>query len=56
MILSALTPVAQALGPVQQDHLLEAAAGRELLERCYRAARAEGYVGHEFGDLNLILP
>ncbi|PZR69961.1 MAG: queuosine biosynthesis protein [Solirubrobacterales bacterium] len=36
--------------------LLQAAAGPDLLERCYRAARAEGYVGHEFGDLNLILP
>lgn len=36
--------------------LLEAAAGPDLLERCYRAARAQGYLGHEFGDLNLILP
>jgi S-adenosylmethionine:tRNA ribosyltransferase-isomerase len=36
--------------------LLEAAAGPDLLERCYRAARAQGYLGHEFGDVNLILP
>ncbi len=36
--------------------LLEAAAGPDLLERCYRAARAGGYLWHEFGDLNLILP
>jgi S-adenosylmethionine:tRNA ribosyltransferase-isomerase len=36
--------------------LLEAAAGPELLARCYSAARAAGYVWHEFGDLSLILP
>lgn len=36
--------------------LIEAAAGPDLLERCYRAARAQGYLGHEFGDLHLILP
>ena len=36
--------------------LLEAAAGRELLERSYRAALAHGYRWHEFGDLHLILP
>ena len=37
-------------------HLLEAAAGRELLERSYRAALEHGYLWHEFGDLHLILP
>ena len=36
--------------------LLEAAAGRELLERSYAAARARGYLVHEFGDLHLVLP
>jgi S-adenosylmethionine:tRNA ribosyltransferase-isomerase len=36
--------------------LLEAAAGRELLERSYRAALEHGYLWHEFGDLHLILP
>jgi S-adenosylmethionine:tRNA ribosyltransferase-isomerase len=36
--------------------LLEAAAGAELLERSYRAARAHGYRWHEFGDLHLVLP
>lgn len=36
--------------------LLEAVAGGPLLERSYGAARAEGYLGHEFGDFHLILP
>jgi S-adenosylmethionine:tRNA ribosyltransferase-isomerase len=36
--------------------LLEAAAGRPLLERSYRVARGHGYVWHEFGDSHLILP
>jgi S-adenosylmethionine:tRNA ribosyltransferase-isomerase len=36
--------------------LLEAAAGRELLDRTYRVARGHGYVWHEFGDSHLILP
>lgn len=36
--------------------LLEAAAGPELLERSYAAATASGHAGHEFGDVNLILP
>jgi S-adenosylmethionine:tRNA ribosyltransferase-isomerase len=36
--------------------LLEAAAGRELLERSYGAALEHGYLWHEFGDLHLILP
>jgi S-adenosylmethionine:tRNA ribosyltransferase-isomerase len=36
--------------------LLEAAAGAELLERCYLAALEHGYRWHEFGDLHLILP
>jgi S-adenosylmethionine:tRNA ribosyltransferase-isomerase len=36
--------------------LLEAAAGRDLLERSYRAALDRRYRWHEFGDVHLILP
>ena len=36
--------------------MLEAFAGRELLERSYAAALDEGYRWHEFGDLHLLLP
>ncbi len=36
--------------------LLEAAAGRELLERSYAGAAERGFSGHEFGDAHLILP
>jgi S-adenosylmethionine:tRNA ribosyltransferase-isomerase len=36
--------------------MLEAAAGEELLDRCYRAALEHGYLWHEFGDSHLILP
>jgi S-adenosylmethionine:tRNA ribosyltransferase-isomerase len=36
--------------------MLEAIAGRELLERCYAASLAEGYLWHEFGDTHLIVP
>jgi S-adenosylmethionine:tRNA ribosyltransferase-isomerase len=36
--------------------LLEAAAGREALERSYAAAFEQGYLWHEFGDSHLILP
>lgn len=35
--------------------LLEAAAGRELLERSYASAREHGYVWHELGDSALLL-
>lgn len=35
--------------------MLEAIAGRDLLERSYDAAIAEGYLWHEFGDVHLIL-
>jgi S-adenosylmethionine:tRNA ribosyltransferase-isomerase len=35
--------------------MLEAVAGRELLERSYAASLAEGYAWHEFGDVHLIL-
>jgi S-adenosylmethionine:tRNA ribosyltransferase-isomerase len=36
--------------------LMEAVAGRELLEASYDAALAEGYRWHEFGDWHLVLP
>lgn len=36
--------------------MLEAIAGRGLLERSYDASLAEGYLWHEFGDVHLILP
>jgi len=36
--------------------LLEAIAGRELLERSYLASVARGYRWHEFGDSHLVLP
>jgi len=35
--------------------MLEALAGRDHLERAYRAALEAGYLWHEFGDLHLIL-
>ncbi|WP_354643619.1 S-adenosylmethionine:tRNA ribosyltransferase-isomerase [Kitasatospora camelliae] len=42
----------------QASHLLmlEAVAGRPLLERCYREALRHRYLWHEFGDVNLLLP
>jgi S-adenosylmethionine:tRNA ribosyltransferase-isomerase len=42
----------------ESSHLqmLEAVAGPELLRRSYCAARAHGYLWHEFGDVHLILP
>jgi S-adenosylmethionine:tRNA ribosyltransferase-isomerase len=36
--------------------LLEAVAGRSLLERSYEESLAAGYLWHEFGDVHLILP
>jgi S-adenosylmethionine:tRNA ribosyltransferase-isomerase len=36
--------------------MLEAVAGRDLLERSYAAGLAEGYLWHEFGDVHLVLP
>ncbi|REE97532.1 S-adenosylmethionine:tRNA ribosyltransferase-isomerase [Thermomonospora umbrina] len=36
--------------------MLTAIAGARLLEESYEAALAEGYLWHEFGDLNLLLP
>jgi len=36
--------------------MLEAVAGRDVLEVSYRAALERGYLWHEFGDLHLVLP
>jgi len=36
--------------------MLEAVAGRELLEASYMAALERGYLWHECGDLHLVLP
>ncbi len=36
--------------------MLEAVAGADLLEQCYREALATGYLWHEFGDVHLVLP
>jgi len=42
----------------ESSHLLmlEAACGRDLLERSYAEAARLGFTGHEFGDAQLILP
>jgi S-adenosylmethionine:tRNA ribosyltransferase-isomerase len=42
----------------QASHLqlLEAVAGRALLDASYGAARSGGYLWHEFGDSHLVLP
>ncbi|GIG62244.1 queuosine biosynthesis protein [Longispora fulva] len=36
--------------------MLAAICGTDLLDRCYTAAVGAGYLWHEFGDLNLLLP
>ena len=36
--------------------MLEAVAGRPLLEKAYQASLAQGYLWHEFGDVALFLP
>ena len=36
--------------------MLEAVAGRQMLDDAYKAALAGGYLWHEFGDLHLLLP
>jgi S-adenosylmethionine:tRNA ribosyltransferase-isomerase len=36
--------------------MLAAIAGRPLLDACYAEAAAHGYLWHEFGDVNLLLP
>src|SRR5262249_31111162 len=36
--------------------MLTAIAGHRLLSHCYTEAIAAGYLWHEFGDVNLLLP
>lgn len=36
--------------------MLEAVAGKDVLDVAYAAASANGYLWHEFGDVNLLLP
>ncbi len=36
--------------------LIQAVAGRALVERSYALAAELGYRGHEFGDFHLVLP
>ena len=36
--------------------MLDAVAGRALVDRSYAAALEEGYLWHEFGDVHLVLP
>ena len=36
--------------------MLEAVAGRPILDVSYEAARTEDYLWHEFGDVHLLLP
>jgi S-adenosylmethionine:tRNA ribosyltransferase-isomerase len=35
--------------------MLAAVAGTDLLDEVYRAALADGYLWHEFGDVNLLI-
>ena len=63
-VVSAQRPVSSVDGMLTGWHepeashlaMLEAIAGRALLEASYAAAVAEGYLWHEFGDVHLILP
>ena len=48
-------PMRQAVTEASHLLMLEAIAGRPLLERSYAAAVASGYRWHEFGDLHLLL-
>jgi S-adenosylmethionine:tRNA ribosyltransferase-isomerase len=36
--------------------MLTAVSGADLINRCYAAALDHGYLWHEFGDVNLLLP
>jgi len=36
--------------------MLEAIAGRNLLDKAYEEASEQQYLWHEFGDVNLLLP
>jgi S-adenosylmethionine:tRNA-ribosyltransferase-isomerase (queuine synthetase) len=55
---SAVDGLLTGLHEPRSSHLrmLAAFAGPELLGRCYRTAIDAGYLWHEFGDVNLLLP
>ncbi|MHB8507685.1 MAG: S-adenosylmethionine:tRNA ribosyltransferase-isomerase [Candidatus Dormibacteria bacterium] len=63
-VIAADTPVRSVDGLLTGWHepaashlaMLEAIAGRELLEASYAAALGAGYLWHEFGDVHLVLP
>ena len=54
----AVTGLVTGLHAPESSHLLllEAVAGRELVEAAYEAAVARGYLWHEFGDSSVFLP
>ncbi|HWW45484.1 MAG TPA: S-adenosylmethionine:tRNA ribosyltransferase-isomerase, partial [Acidimicrobiia bacterium] len=62
-VVSAEAPVPSVQGLLTGWHepeashlmMLEAIAGRDVLERAYRAALDAGYLWHEFGDSHLIV-
>jgi S-adenosylmethionine:tRNA ribosyltransferase-isomerase len=64
LVIEPSTPITEVDGLLSGFHdadsshlsMLEAIAGRELLERSYEEATRAGYLRHEFGDLHLILP
>jgi S-adenosylmethionine:tRNA ribosyltransferase-isomerase len=64
LVIEAGTPVESIDGLLTGFHdsdsshlaMLEAVAGRDLLERSYAEAARAGYLRHEFGDMHLILP
>jgi len=64
LVISAERPVRSVDGVLTGFHdsdsshleLLAAIAGRRLLREAYAAARANGYMRHEFGDVLLVLP
>ncbi|HYN97880.1 MAG TPA: S-adenosylmethionine:tRNA ribosyltransferase-isomerase, partial [Pilimelia sp.] len=53
-----VTGLVSGLHDPQASHLLllDAVAGAQLVDAAYRAAVAEGYRWHEFGDSTLLLP
>jgi S-adenosylmethionine:tRNA ribosyltransferase-isomerase len=63
LVIAADTPIESIDGVLTGFHdsdsshlaMLEAVAGRGLLERSYAEAASSGYLRHEFGDLHLIL-
>jgi S-adenosylmethionine:tRNA ribosyltransferase-isomerase len=64
LVIEPATPIRTVHGLLSGFHdrdsshlaILEAIAGRTLLERSYEEALRAGYLRHEFGDLHLLLP